>query len=242
MHNGIDRAVSSITIVRCPHSHSITMWWLPIIAVLPWVFHIVGKDCCITSQWLHLTASSCIGWWALAVVVDLVQPAFWRTTRMMFPWSVWEMAERQVNTLSGSDSNVIIAQCTLCNTGWWGGDYPRDTDTTVDEPPLGKVVTAIKGLGNGRAPGSDGFELNYWNAPLDQSLACYTSSSSEFGGQPISFQTGEMTSSLPCTMGNGWSQIATVTATRYCCITMSFWQFLSITTVITAVTCYLVAL
>jgi len=38
-----------------------------------------------------------IGWWQLAVVPNLVQPAFWRTTGTTFPWCVWETAERQVN-------------------------------------------------------------------------------------------------------------------------------------------------
>jgi len=33
----------------------------------------------------------------LAVVTDLAQPAFWRTTGTQFPQSVYETAERQVN-------------------------------------------------------------------------------------------------------------------------------------------------
>jgi len=36
-------------------------------------------------------------WWALAVFVDLVPPAFRRTTGTMFLRSVWELAKRQVS-------------------------------------------------------------------------------------------------------------------------------------------------
>jgi len=38
-----------------------------------------------------------IGWWTLAVVTDLDQPAFWKTTGATSPQSVWKTAERQVN-------------------------------------------------------------------------------------------------------------------------------------------------
>jgi len=43
------------------------------------------------------SVSPYIGWRALAVVTDLVQPAFRRTTKTTFPQSVWETAEKQVS-------------------------------------------------------------------------------------------------------------------------------------------------